>query len=374
MIQLIFTNLFLLSSVFIFRFRDLRLPLFWFIAYSLRCFASIGYFLYTQFQQADAQLYTDTTFLLSNEFLFSPGTDFILILHKFLANFFFFKRESFYSLYFVLSCIAFTLFVRTLERISSLSVKDFPQYFKFLLLLPSFAFWTVAPSKDCISFLAFSLFLFSIFNFRSFRNFLLLIASSVLIYLVRPQLFYLFIVSFVYSLVLPRTLMRINPFRIVLALCLAALFIYLFFTYGLDYLSLSLTDTESVLNYTERFTVTADADKSLNNYFARLVFYLLTPLPFITSSPFVLLELIQTVVLIPLYFIFMSRLSKIFSSISLRPFVLYVFFSVSALSFITFNTGVSSRQRWLILPFMILLSLATSSLTRKSSNSNLMRT
>ena len=168
--------------------------------------------------------------------------------------------------------------------------------------------------------------------------------------------------------------MRINPFRIVLALCLAALFIYLFFTYGLDYLSLSLTDTESFLNYTERFTVTADVDQSLNNYFARLVFYLLTPLPFVTSSPFVLLELIQTFVLIPLYFIFMSRLSKIFSSTSLRPFVLYVFFSVSALSFITFNTGVSSRQRWLILPFMILLSLTTSSLTRKSSNSNLMRT
>ena len=142
MIQLIFTNLLLLSFVFIFRFRDLRLSLFWLIAYSLRCFASIGYFLYTQF-------------LLSHEFLFSPGTDFILILHKFLANFLFFNRESFYSLYFVLSCIAFTLFVCTLERISSLSVKDFPQYYKVLLLLPSFAFWTVAPSKDCISFLAF---------------------------------------------------------------------------------------------------------------------------------------------------------------------------------------------------------------------------
>ena len=78
--------------------------------------------------------------------------------------------------------------------------------------------------------------------------------------------------------------MRINPFRIVLALCLAALFIYLFFTYGLDYLSLSLTDTESFLNYTERFTVTADGSE-FKHYFARLVFYLLTPCYLLRQVP-----------------------------------------------------------------------------------------
>ena len=106
----------------------------------------------------------------------------------------------------------------------------------------------------------------------------------------------------------------------------------------------------------DRFSSTSE---TLNYpYVIRFLSYLFSPLPSTNINLFYLLEITQTT-FITFYLIKLIQFYKPKINLITHPFFSYSIILTAILSLITFNVGISARQRWLIIPAIIISIMTT---------------
>ena len=352
MTLLFLSSLFLVCLPAILRLLSIRFNLFLLLLLVDRAIMTVAYYFYSSAFPSDANLYTSASFLSDSDYSASLGTPIIITINKILLTLGL-NRESIYFLYFVAGLIGVLLLYRLL-----LSRKCLPLYTKLVLLLPSFSFWTTAPGKDSLVFLLLSIYFTSRLAERSPHSSpaLRLSISLLLVFLLRPYVAACIIISEI----LIRPSFKLSIRSLLIASTLIALSILLVPTFS-QYLGLDSISTSSVSSLSFRFSSLSDTQ---NPYPVRLFTYLLTPIPSPLNSALHFIELFQTLLLLPLIISFMASLFNPSILLRLRLQV-YCISIVTILSFITYNSGISARQRWLVLPIMLLAS--SSKLFRSSS-------
>ncbi len=114
--------------------------------------------------------------------------------------------------------------------------------------------------------------------------------------------------------------------------------------------NINFLDSISLLE--ERFSVLNKTELNLN-YIGRVFFYLFTPLPLIKFSPLYIADYINSFFII--YFLFtILKDQKSHRNILSNPLFIYSMILLLMLPLITFNPGIAARQKWMVLPPLII--------------------
>jgi hypothetical protein len=281
---------------------------------------------------------------------FSPGQVF---LNKVLF-FFKFIKFNFYNVNYFFSILSLSSLLLLLKVISDFKIEDKYTFHILIsfLFLPSIHFWHMGYSKDTLTFFCISIIIYEVM--KSKQNFIIIIFSLLLLYLVRIHICLFIIISFFsyYFLNIKSILIRVVGLVFVLFLTqfmLSNIFIF--------------TDLESILVFLNIFQDLytddpATALVSQNNIVLQIFYYLFLPNIFAlkdVSLFYLILALENTFILL----LFLKILNFNFFSIKKIKYysflIVFSFLALTILSYVTSNIGIASRQKWIFLPSLIIL-------------------
>ena len=281
---------------------------------------------------------------------FSPGQVF---LNKVLF-FFKFIKFNFYNVNYFFSILSLSSLLLLLKVISDFKIEDKYTFHILIsfLFLPSIHFWHMGYSKDTLTFFCISIIIYEVM--KSKQNFIIIIFSLLLLYLVRIHICLFIIISFFsyYFLNIKSILIRVVGLVFVLFLTqfmLSNIFIF--------------TDLESILVFLNIFQDLytddpATALVSQNNIVLQIFYYLFLPNIFAlkdVSLFYLILALENTFILL----LFLKILNLNFFSIKKIKYysflIVFSFLALTILSYVTSNIGIASRQKWIFLPSLIIL-------------------
>tara|TARA_Y100001968_G_scaffold207229_1_gene190450 strand:- start:31815 stop:32921 length:1107 start_codon:yes stop_codon:yes gene_type:complete len=348
----------LLSPVYIFVANKLRLNIVNSIILLIyRGIFSILYIYYANNNPADANMYINVEDITSSNKL-SFGSDAVLQFNLLISKLFFIPNFGLYGVYGIIGAIGMLFLYKTLKSKTENTNKRIISLTKTIVYLPSLAFWTLAPGKDPIFFLLINIIIYKYAKNQKKER--LINNSSIVnlfvLFLIRPHVALSMTLGFLINFfvkIKKRKGLLIRIFSIaIIFFAIVKLLPFMFGYAGLE--SYSVDMAVSVLE--DRFSSNSE---TLNYpYIIRFLSYLFSPLPSTNINLFYLLEITQTTFLV-FYFIKLIQFYKPKLDLITHPLFSYSIILTALLSLITFNVGISSRQRWLIIPAIIISIMTT---------------
>lgn len=227
----------------------------------------------------------------------------------------------------------------------------------FLVLLPGISFWSVSIGKDSLAFMSIGLTLWSVLNLKK-RFWLIMFAIGVM-FLIRPHVGGIMIGSMLLLYLFDKNR------RASTKLFFSTVFIFLgviVLSLVFDKLRLDINSVESIVSYIEkRQSYNQDGgggiDISTMTLPEQLFTYTFRPLPYETHSVFALAASLENLILLVIFLFFIkcyftNRINPIFNK-NLVFIYSFVIITSIALAVTTANLGISVRQKWMFLPFLI---------------------
>ena len=343
----------------------------------------IIYLFYSYILITDAKVYYTRS--LENETTFdfgSVGIDYFISVFDNIGI-------SYYGMFIIFGffgTIGLLFFDASLKEVTKYTNSHIRKITSFLIFLPSINFWTSAIGKDSLAFLSTSLAIWSSLNFRRRKLFLYL--SIVIMFFVRPHLAVVILISFlIYQLINFR---KNNIFENILILLNCLLVIYLF-PISLSYAGvMNITNYWDLSSYSTMYQNIIDFIKirqNLNltggssiiiedmNTISQMLTYLYRPLPYEYHNLLSFFASIDNslLILFMLYTI-IFYFKNIFNNYKAKKtikshyiFLLILFFTnLFLLSKTTANLGIAVRQKWMIMPILIIILLSFYSKNKKN--------
>lgn len=315
-------------------------------------FFSIVYFVYTLSNQADARKYYRVS--LTNGFDFSPGTKFIYYITSFptqILDASYINTALFYNFIGVLGLVF-------LYKSLKYSLVRLPWYWVFVLFIPSMSFWSGGLGKDAISFCATCLFLYAITTSK--KTTLLAFISFVMMFMVRPHIAALMLVSYVIYFVI-----QSKTHLVIKALILPFIGIGVFLSIGFvqQYIGLEDASLDNVTGYIDERQVSnlgggSSLDIASMSYPMQMFTYVFRPLPFEAHNIVSLVTAIENTAILFLFLYILLKIKfdlKIFVQGKLLWLFMYAFLTCTILAVTTANLGIATRQKWMFMPVLLYL-------------------
>lgn len=329
-------------------------------------FFTITYIYYFQNDAADYKTYLNLTVFHGFNLTKLVSADLITSICAFLKKILFFNDYNIILFFSLLSLSGIILFYKNLIKLGlekKIAI--------FFLFIPGMHFWTCVPGKDSLILLLLALFFYFYLDKR-------LILSSIFIlgvFLLRPHIGFIFFSS----LIISEFLFIKGHKKIILLILFASILFIVLNTGAVNYFfidekflsqNILLKMFSHFNNYAERFVFSATGYEK-SNFLFNIFHYIVFPTEFIfRSNSFVVNLLIMTELVIFILLInFVLRSKKIVLDKKIFYFLLiccliYLLIVPQAL----FNFGINTRQKWMILPFLIYFSFLLKNLLVKIKN------
>lgn len=315
-------------------------------------FFSITYYFFTFYNTADATLYYSRS--LTENVNFYPGSPFV---HYFSSLFSRGLEASYLN-----TTLCFGFFGTLGLIFLYLSLKKFLEkiswHWIFLLFIPSMSFWSSGLGKDSISFFAACLFLYTITTNK--KIYILLPISFFFMFMVRPHIALMMIVSFIIYFILKskvHILFKITTLPIIVSgIILSSSFVQ-------QYVGLEEASIDSVSSYVDQRqgynqSGGSSIDLQSMSYPMQIFTYIFRPLPFDAHSALALFTSIENTILLFLfiYILFKNKFRLYtFTEGKNTWLLIYAFLTCSMLAITTANLGIATRQKWMFMPIFLYL-------------------
>lgn len=243
-----------------------------------------------------------------------------------------------------------------------LSIKKYlielPNYWLFILFIPSMSFWSSGLGKDAISFFAVCLFLYALV--ASKRAVILLPLSFFLIFMVRPHIAAMMLISYVIYFIIQARVPAVFKL-ILLPIIGAGLFLSIGFVQ--TYVGLEDASIDGVSSYIDKRQGYnqgggSSLDISSMSYPMQMFTYIFRPLPFDVNNIVSLVTSLENTVLLFLFVYILLKikfkLKTLLQGKHLWLFT-YAFLTCTILALTTPNLGIATRQKWMFMPILIYL-------------------
>ncbi|GAA0321532.1 hypothetical protein [Psychrobacter aestuarii] len=243
-----------------------------------------------------------------------------------------------------------------------LSIKKYlielPNYWLFILFIPSMSFWSSGLGKDAISFFAVCLFLYALV--ASKRAVILLPLSFFLVFMVRPHIAAMMLISYVIYFII-QARVHVTFKLIILPVIAVALFFSINFVQS--YVGIEDASIDSVSSYIDRRQgLNQGGGSSLDiasmSYPMQMFTYVFRPLPFDVHNIVSLVTSLENTVLLFLFVYILLKikfkLKTLLQGKHLWLFT-YAFLTCTILALTTPNLGIATRQKWMFMPILIYL-------------------
>ena len=262
----------------------------------------------------------------------------------------------------IIGAIGLIFFYASLKKVVRFSSRKIQRIVLMIVFLPSVSFWSAAIGKDAISFLSISMALWVVTNFKAKKT--LLFFSILVMFLVRPHIAIIMLVSLVASSIFQRST---SIFQKILLGSSAMMALYALIPVVLAYVGLEPDfDISAVNSYVEiraghNMYGGGAIDLSSMSFVEKLFTYLFRPLPFEAKGILQLAASVDNVFLLYLLMLgFLAVLKLNFHQSSENRMFMWVFVILTwtMLSLTTANLGISVRQKWIFCPFIIYLLIS----------------
>ena len=333
------------------------------VLYIWHTFFSFFYSWYVINFGGDATLYYELA--LNSERNFGVSSAFVVYIS---SLFFEFAHLSYYSmgiLFSIFGTIGLIAFDSSLKHVT----KDAPEKIKLLatliVFLPSASFWSSGIGKDSISFMAINLILFASINLNNRK--LMLLFGIISLFLIRPHIAGIILIALALSMLINKNLKKFNRFILFSGLLIILIFALPF---ALNFVGFNENLTiQNLINFLEGRqnynwkNWSGGIDISSMSLSGQIFTYLFRPLPFETHSVAALASSIENIFFIYLFtlgLIAKLKYKEFFAHPDLNSyfFLIYSVIALIILSMTTANIGISVRQKWMFLPFLIVLSIS----------------
>ena len=327
----------------------------------------VFYVIYSFIFITDAKVYYIRALQQENKFDYgSVGIDYIV---SFLDKF----HISYLGMFFIFGffgCLGVLFFDSSIKIITKNSSKQIKTLSSFLVFLPSMHFWTSAIGKDSIAFLAVNLAILSSLNF--FKKTLIFYLSALLMFFVRPHISVLFLISFVIYQIFNK---KTYHYKGITFLIFNILLLIYLVPIGLNYAGImNIENVWSLASYSFlydnviefikiRQNVNLTGGSSIiiedKNTLYQMFTYLYRPHLFEFHNLKSFYASIDNIILflftfISLFFIFNNKIKGPSYIFLISLFISNLFI----LSKTTANLGIAVRQKWMIVPILIILLLS----------------
>ncbi|MBO8232406.1 hypothetical protein CU311_06895 [Prochlorococcus marinus str. MU1402] len=339
-----------LIPIYIFLLKGLNLKLSTALyIYFYRSIFSLFYIFYASNDFADANTYIRGN-AIDSEVI---GSGFVLRIVDFSGKYLGIKGYALYSLFGLLGALGCCYLYCAIKKCDLRGLNKIGITSALFCFLPSITFWTLSPGKDSINFLIINYALYSFIQLddNSLKINFKILLSSIILLLIRPHVgaslilayivFYFFQIKKKKDIYIRFTLL----FIITLTFWILVPFIQKFASIE----NMNILDSISILQ--ERFVNTSSKEENIN-YILRVIFFLFTPLPAINFSPLYLADYVNTL-FICFYLFNIIKDPKSFKNISNNPFFLFSIILLFLLPLIVYNPGIAARQKWIVLPTLV---------------------
>lgn len=285
--------------------------------------------------------------------------NFVYIFHSFI-------NLSYFNVFLLFSMLGnlglIYLYIILIEKIK----KSYSIFILTLILLPSMSFWICGINKDVIVFFGIIFFLWNLIKEKNI-NLLGISISIFLIFLVRPHMAIILLLCIFFGLII-KFKKRISEF-LYLFLCVMLLpFLYFQFEriYGLKInfssVNLFFESISGIIDNRQLLDLNSSLSLETMSFIEKYFTYFFRPLPYEVNNFFQLyISIENTFLLLILFFLFIFNIKTFFKNIKklfnykLFIIILYVATSSYLLSYTTSNLGISSRQKFMVLPFIFFI-------------------
>lgn len=315
-------------------------------------FFSLFYYFFTLYNSSDARKYY---FISQNsEAVFYPGSPFIYYFSSIFSKGLDASYLNVTLVYNTLGLLGLIFLYHSLKKY----LEKLPWYWFFLLFIPSMSFWSAGLGKDAISFFSVCLFLYTITSNK--KLYILLPISFFSMFMVRPHIALMMIVSFVIYFIL-RSRVHLLVKLTTLPIIIAAVVVSSGFVQ--QYVGLDEASIDSVSGYVDgRQNSNQGGGSSLDlqsmSYPVQMFTYVFRPLPFDAHSALALFTSIENTILLILflYVLFKNKFRLNYFVEGKNTWLLiYAFLTCSMLAITTANLGIATRQKWMFMPILIYL-------------------
>ena len=315
-------------------------------------FFSLFYYFFTLYNSSDARKY----YLISqnSETEFYPGSPFIYYFSSIFSKGLDASYLNVTLVYNTLGLLGLVFLYHSLKKY----LEKLPWYWFFLLFIPSMSFWSAGLGKDAISFFSVCLFLYAITSNK--KLYILLPISFFFMFMVRPHIALMMIVSFVIYFILRsqvHLLFKLTTLPIIIAgIVFSSSFVQ-------QYVGLDEASIDSISGYVDdRQNSNQGGGSSIDlqsmSYPVQIFTYVFRPLPFDAHSALALFTSIENTILLILflYVLFKNKFRLNYFVEGKNTWLLiYAFLTCSMLAITTANLGIATRQKWMFMPILIYL-------------------
>ena len=327
------------------------------VLFTWHTFFSFVYVWYVSSFGGDATMYYARAQVGIAEFSLGVGSVIFIanLIYKFI-NPSFLGMGIFFSTFGVIGLLAFDASLRHVTRYTSRSIKLLAT---IMVLLPSISFWSAGIGKDAIAFMAVGLVLWASLDLSKHK--LLMIFAIFTMLLVRPHMAGLMTIALTFAFMMDKNMNMLQRVFIVIVALVALL---LMVPFALDYVGIEYVSVQVLMDYIEQRQsynwegYGGGIDISSMSLPMQMFTYLFRPLPFESHSIYAFMASVDNVLL--LYLFVMGLFAKL-KGVSANPNLNLAFIwiyggsALLALSMTTANMGISVRQKWMLLPFFVVL-------------------
>lgn len=332
-----------------------------YLLYFWHTFFAIVYMIYTENHSADAKMYYYFAAYENDNLTFGFKTNFlkyITFLFYYIFNLSWFGMFLLYSLLGFLGILAFWSSLNSLTRNESLR-----KLILLIVFLPGLNFWSVAIGKDSIFLLCIGFLIYSLINLKD-RYFYFFI-SILIMFFTRPHICGVVLLSLFGSLlIIYMYSKKLNILYKILIFFLLSFLIILIINFVLNFLGINFSE---IISFIEDRSLQnqkggASIDITNMNFIEKFFSYLFRPFPFEINSIVGIYIGFENLIL----FLFSCYLMYIMTKINFKEnrlnliilfSIIYVFIMWSLMAMTTANMGISIRQKWMFLPFLIYLMI-----------------
>lgn len=300
------------------------------------------------------------------------GTGFIVTFLTPLTQWLGFSFLSVSLLFHIMGFVGLLSFDSALREVSRGKGPILVMFSSLFVFLPSLNFWTSSVGKDSIAFMALGLIVKSAIDIRN--RVWLMVPAILLLLLIRPHMAGLVIVAFVLAVIFNKQnslSLRMQNSLSLRILCTsgAIVFALVSLPFVMRYVGFNeLPSFSEVANYiamrqSQNTGGGGGFDVASMSLFNQLFSYMFRPLPFEANNLPALAASLDNMILLAYVILFLSyAICGLYnkSSNDCRNrvfFFIYCLLGWSILAMTTANLGISVRQKWMIVPFLLLLLL-----------------
>lgn len=228
-----------------------------------------------------------------------------------------------------------------------------------ILFLPSLSWWSSAPGKDSLAFLAVGLICWAVP--RLHRRYPAVIVAILVFLFARPYMVPVLMVSLAATLIFDKNTGVQTKTVFMMASIPAAIFALIF---SISYVGLGavggLVDVADYVETRQSYNLEggSSVDISSMNVPLRMFTYVFRPLFFDANGLMALGVSVENLILLVLFLVAIYRVMKQKSTLSIFEYRFFMFFCIISLLMLantTANLGIAVRQKWMFLPMLLII-------------------